>query len=136
MWLKSDFNHLCAEVALCYARLTKDEPLLKDQRLLEPYLHAVLCLVKANPEHRTVFETCFQELVEKVDFAYTQNGKLLASLILRYCMRDLKWPIVLDAIISRVRRERNLSIKEMLMNITLVYQDEWPEGILWKYYAS
>lgn len=93
---------------------------------LEPYLLAVLEFVKKNIDHRTELVECFKILVNE------DRGPIE---VLEFCMRELRWKEVQEAVIQTMKENTDIRVLDALNRILAVYEDEWEDGNLYKYYS-
>ena len=104
---------------------------------MEPCLCQILDFVKSHPDERETFARLFSELVQDVDYNFTERGRKASTWILGYAMRDLKWPEVREAIEARQRTERDPSIRERFLRWILRAYDpqEWDYDIYFHRYG-
>lgn len=93
---------------------------------LEPYLLAVLEFVKKNITHRAELLKCFNTLV------WEDKGPIE---ILEFCMRELRWKEVQETAIQAMKENTDIRILNALDRFLAVYEDEWEDADLYKYYS-
>jgi hypothetical protein len=114
-------------VQLCRTSAKVDSAQL-DLRALEPHLLRVLEFLKAHPELRP------QAARYLVDDGLDRPGAAAATL-LEFCMRELRWPEVREALEKKIEQERDPSRRLALRNLLEVYEPEWPDADLFEYYS-
>lgn len=93
---------------------------------LEPYLLEILEFAKNNNDSREKLAQCFVCLL---------NGDSWPIEILEFCMRELQWPSVKAATISKMRENTDIRILDGLNRVLAVYEDEWEDADLYRYYS-
>lgn len=95
---------------------------------LEPELLDSLNFVKANLNKRNVLSQCFIDIVN--DY---RNGPLE---IVVFSMRELQWVEVKDAALSRKQISDDPRVQSAMNDVLAVYEDEWEDADLYKYYSK
>jgi len=102
-----------------------------DCRKAEPIYIEILNLIKANPDYRSQFTKAFLVILS--------TGNAPWELI-QFCMRELQWPEVRDAVLAEMRSEleghHDWRIIAVLNHILEVYEEEWRDSDLYKYYSG
>lgn len=102
-----------------------------DTPLLEPYLLNILNFVKNNPEHEALFKEFFVQIGNR--------KKPHIAEILLYCMRELRYPEVKEAVNRHFKELGGPSKVPRLIgfvsDINWVYEEEpWEDAIFFKYH--
>ncbi len=101
---------------------------IPDTNRYETAFIAVLNHVKANIEQRDTFIGLFIEALD--------NPSLMGWEIVMFCMRELKWKEVYDEVYTRCMQEPNWTIKRRMEQILEVYEDNWEDADLFRYYSD
>ncbi len=123
--IEREFWRLCAVVDDLDRSHTCDVP------GLEPHLLAILSFVKAHPEHEAVFVDLFCQIGARKDH--------LSPWILHFCMRELRYPQVQDAVNEHFGKLGGVNGAPRLMNfvsdVNWVYSDApWEDAMFFEYY--
>jgi hypothetical protein len=79
----------------------------------------MLNLVKANPEERHAFVDCFVDIVNDPNLG-------MAWIVVLFCMRELQWPEVREAIANFIASRREISDRVWRHMLTAYEKDrEW-----------
>lgn len=116
-----EFWDLCREASIAWEKTA-------DTIIYEPYLLKILKHVKSNIEFREEFQNCFIQIIKKPEIAIWE--------IVMYCMRELRWEKV-----YKMAKEEHLSSddirnKNILESIMAVFDDDWEDSDLFKYYSK
>ncbi len=93
----------------------------------EPYLLKVLELVKSAPELQVEFTRYFVEYLDRAKYDYD---------LLVFCMRELQWPEVREAVKIKFDSSTDWRTKMLLRGVLEVYEDDWEDADLWNYYGA
>ena len=55
---------------------------------------------------------------------------------IQFCMRELKWEVVRNAVLDRRNSTDDPRIISVMNDILAVYEDEWEDADLYKYYSE
>ena len=94
---------------------------------LEPSLLEVLNFVKKHPDSKQELEECFLELIQ------TPKGGVIE--ILEFCMHELRWPKIKQALENTVRTTKDIRERDALWRIPEAFLDNWDGVIFYKYYS-
>lgn len=95
---------------------------------IESELLDILSFVKTNLNERNELSKCFIEIVN--DY---RNGPLE---IVIFSMRELKWDEVRNAALNRKLISDDPRVWSAMNDVLAVYEDEWEDAELYKYYSS
>ena len=101
---------------------------MKDCYQLEPFLLNVLNFTKSLPEKRDELATCFCEIARD---PYPGTWE-----IVQFCMRELQWPEVKQAVEEVYRKHRDPRMKRIMERILDVWGPAWDEAEFWDYYTK
>jgi len=93
----------------------------------EPYFLSTLKYVKMHPDEWPEFKHLFVSMA--IDPA-VGPWELIA-----FCMRELRWPEVLEVVQFQLRVSQDFRVKEVMAKIAAVYANEWEDGDLYHYYS-
>jgi hypothetical protein len=94
----------------------------------EELLVDLLVYIKSNTDQKDCFIAAFSDLV------YDRKKGPLEILI--FCMRELQWPEIKAEVLYRIQNSDDLRVKDSLMDILDVYEENWPDAAQYKYYRS
>lgn len=94
----------------------------------EPFLLRVLLFVKSNPLHVSDFKEYFTRMLHDPNLGPWE--------LIEFCMRDLQWPEILEAAKRRMSANADHRIKAVMAKIIAVYQQNWEDRDLYKYYSN
>jgi len=114
------FDDLCLE-----SQKVLDETY--DTIQVEPSYLRLLSLLKNNPEFKSIF-------VVKLLFILDKNNAPWE--IIQFCMRELQWNEIKQEIETRLRVAEDLRMVAILNHILEVYDKEWVDADLYKYYST
>lgn len=102
-----------------------------DCRQVEPIYIKILNLIKSNPHYHDQFISALLSVLE--------SGKAPWELI-QFCMRELQWPEIKDSVLIQMQAElegkRDWRSISVLDHILEVYEPEWSDADLYKYYSK
>ncbi len=95
---------------------------------IEPYLLEFLRLAKDHPQERNDLTNCFIGLLK---------GHRATVEILQFCMRELQWREVKEAIEEQMwQNTGNVRLLDALQKILDVYFEEWQDADIYGYYRD
>ena len=94
----------------------------------EPYLLAVLRLIKDDPIHWPEFKLYFVEMLSNPDLGPWE--------LIAFCMRELQWPELLRGAQAQLEAATDFRVKSVMAKIVSVYETEWEDADLYRYYAG
>jgi len=95
---------------------------------IEPYLLDILKFAKKHPHEQNKLATAFISLLKEHRATIE---------ILQFCMRELQWQGVKEAIEERMRQNAgNLRLLNALQKILDVYSEEWQDADIYGYYRD
>ena len=92
----------------------------------EDSFERVLDYIKRHPEVRETAEALFIEALDWV----LDPWELIA-----FCMHELRWQSVRDAVETRLALSRNQREKPILRSILEAFEDDWVDRVLYAYYG-
>lgn len=95
---------------------------------IEHLLIELLMFVRSHPEAGKHLKECFERLV------FDRNLGPLEIII--FCMRELRWPEIKDAVLSKMKGTNDPRILAGLDSVLAVYEDEWEDSDLYEYYRG
>jgi hypothetical protein len=124
----TEFLHLYGE----FCRIRRDPQ--QSGRESHDTLLMILEHIKTFPEYRADLVACFVKLVEELkdyssDVSYGWG-------IIPFCMRELQWPEVKEAIERELQKEIDPEIIRYLKRIHSVYEPFWEDETSFLYYVE
>ena len=104
------------------------EPLTISTKPLEPYLINLVEIIEHNPENVDQIKAEFVRLV-----ATFPPG---ANHILQFVMHRYRWEEVRQALIDRASFTRNLNLRQVLADVLLAFDPDWPDRDLYETYRD
>lgn len=98
---------------------------LLDCREAEPYYLKLLNFIKQHPDSREFFVNDFVKRVQKGIQPWE---------VTQFCMRELQWPEIKEAVIERSKKTDDWRIISVMNDIFEVYESVWEDADLYKYY--
>ena len=95
---------------------------------LEPELLSILNFAKANPDKQNELSECFIGIIN--DY---RNGPLE---IVVFSMRELQWSEVKNAALTRKQSSDDPRVWSAMNDVLNVYEKEWEDADLYKYYSK
>lgn len=95
---------------------------------LEPYLLDILRFVKNNTHKQDELANCFINLLRE----YRASIE-----ILQFCMRELQWQKVKEAVEERMwQNQGNIRLLDAMQKILDVFSEEWRDADIYEYYRD
>ncbi len=101
---------------------------IPDTKKFEPFLLDILDHVKRHREFHEEFKRCFIQIIDDPTVAPWE--------VVMYGMRELKWKEVYDVAHEKYIESEDVRIKDVMKNIMAVFDNEWEDSDLYKYYSN
>ncbi|MFN8457253.1 MAG: hypothetical protein U0401_21770 [Anaerolineae bacterium] len=119
--LREEFFNLCSSAKELWENTAGTDE-------LEPALIPILNFCKTHPKHQPLLEEYFIQLVNEPTWPHE---------ILVFCMRELCWQKVYDAVSERIAQMREVDQMDTKLGQVLdVYEGEWKDADLYPYYSE
>ena len=99
-----------------------------DYAAAEPHLVRILRLCQEHPECREHFVNALIMVME--------NPRKWSDMVAAFSMRTLQWPEIKEYCFKRLEREEYRFQDMTARHVLHVYQDKWPPGGMFDFYAS
>jgi len=95
---------------------------------IEPYLVEILQIIKDNPDQKKQFINKF--------INFLKMGSAVPLEIFWYCMHDLKWSEVYEAVEHYKNSSSDLRLKRAAELILDAFSDDWEDAMMFERYRS